>query len=139
MLKGIDLAVPAGRFVAIVGRLGGGKSTLLRLLAGLETPSAGRLLDGQPIVGLPPRVRMLFQDARLLPLAAGGGQRRDREERGWRGRAETALADVGLADRAGDWPAVLSGGQRQRVALARALVSRPWLLLWTSRSAPSTR
>ena len=130
VLKGIDLAVPAGRFVAIVGRSGGGKSTLLRLLAGLETPSAGRLLlDGQPIVGLPPRVRMLFQDARLLPWQRVVGNVGIARDRGWRGRAERALADVGLADRAGDWPAVLSGGQRQRVALARALVSRPRLLL----------
>jgi sulfonate transport system ATP-binding protein len=130
VLEGIDLAVPAGRFVAIVGRSGGGKSTLLRLLAGLETPSAGRLLlDGQPIVGLPPRVRMLFQDARLLPWQRVVGNVGIARDRGWRGRAERALADVGLADRAGDWPAVLSGGQRQRVALARALVSRPRLLL----------
>jgi sulfonate transport system ATP-binding protein len=130
VLKGIDLAVPAGRFVAIVGRSGGGKSTLLRLLAGLETPSAGRLLlDGQPIVGLPPRVRMLFQDARLLPWQRVVGNVGIARDQGWRGRAERALADVGLADRAGDWPAVLSGGQRQRVALARALVSRPRLLL----------
>jgi sulfonate transport system ATP-binding protein len=130
VLKGIDLAVPAGRFVAIVGRSGGGKSTLLRLLAGLETPSAGRLLlDGRPIVGLPPRVRMLFQDARLLPWQRVVGNVGIARDRGWRGRAERALADVGLADRAGDWPAVLSGGQRQRVALARALVSRPRLLL----------
>jgi sulfonate transport system ATP-binding protein len=130
VLKGIDLAVPAGRFVAIVGRSGGGKSTLLRLLAGLETPSAGRLLlDGQPIVGLPPRVRMLFQDARLLPWQRVVGNVGIARDPGWRGRAERSLADVGLADRAGDWPAVLSGGQRQRVALARALVSRPRLLL----------
>jgi sulfonate transport system ATP-binding protein len=130
VLKGIDLAVPAGRFVAIVGRSGGGKSTLLRLLAGLETPSAGRLLlDGRPIVGLPPRVRMLFQDARLLPWQRVVGNVGIARDPGWRGRAERALADVGLADRAGDWPAVLSGGQRQRVALARALVSRPRLLL----------
>jgi sulfonate transport system ATP-binding protein len=130
VLKGIDLAVPAGRFVAIVGRSGGGKSTLLRLLAGLETPSAGRLLlDGRPIVGLPPRVRMLFQDARLLPWQRVVGNVGIARDPGWRGRAERSLADVGLADRAGDWPAVLSGGQRQRVALARALVSRPRLLL----------
>jgi sulfonate transport system ATP-binding protein len=72
---------------------------------------------------------MLFQDARLLPWQRVVGNVGIARDRGWRGRAERALADVGLADRAGDWPAVLSGGQRQRVALARALVSRPRLLL----------
>ena len=72
---------------------------------------------------------MLFQDARLLPwqrVIDNVGIARGPD---WRRRAAPALADVGLADRADDWPAVLSGGQRQRVALARALVSRPRLLL----------
>ena len=81
------------------------------------------------VPGLPAGVRMLFQDARLLPwqrVIDNVGIARGPD---WRRRAETALADVGLADRADDWPAVLSGGQRQRVALARALVSRPRLLL----------
>jgi sulfonate transport system ATP-binding protein len=131
VLRGIDLAVEPGRFVTVVGRSGGGKSTLLRLLAGLEDLSGGELLlDGRPFSGLPPGVRMLFQDARLLPwqrvvdnvgVARGGPD--------WRARAEAVLTDVGLGDRGGDWPSVLSGGQRQRVALARALVSRPRLLL----------
>ena len=68
VLEALDLEIPPGQFVAIVGRSGGGKSTLLRLLAGLDTPSSGSvLLDDQPVAGLPPRVRMLFQDARLLP------------------------------------------------------------------------
>ena len=72
---------------------------------------------------------MLFQDARLLPwqrVVDNVGIARGPD---WRTRALAALADVGLSDRAGEWPAVLSGGQRQRVALARALVSRPRLLL----------
>jgi sulfonate transport system ATP-binding protein len=130
VLHGVDLEIAAGEFVAIVGRSGGGKSTLLRLLAGLDAPSAGELLlDGAPFRGLPPAVRMLFQDARLVPwarVAENVGLARGPD---WRGRAMKALADVGLADRAEEWPAVLSGGQRQRVALARALVSRPRLLL----------
>ncbi len=130
VLERLDLALPAGRFVAIVGRSGGGKSTLLRLLAGLETPSAGDIqLDGRPFTGLPPGVRMLFQDARLLPWQRVIDNVGIARGEGWQKRAELALADVGLLDRAGDWPAVLSGGQRQRVALARALVSRPRLLL----------
>ena len=130
VLEGIDLDVPAGRFIAIVGRSGGGKSTLLRLLAGLETQSAGRvLLDGEPFVGLPPGVRMLFQDARLLPWQRVLDNVGIARGPGWRERARAVLADVGLSDRGHDWPAVLSGGQRQRVALARALISRPRLLL----------
>ncbi|WP_207458988.1 ATP-binding cassette domain-containing protein [Azospirillum sp. SYSU D00513] len=130
VLDGIDLAVPAGQSVAVVGRSGGGKSTLMRLIAGLDRPTAGRILaGGEPVAGARPDVRLLFQDARLLPwqrVAANVGIARGR---GWRERALAALADVGLADRAEDWPSVLSGGQRQRVALARALVSDPGLLL----------
>lgn len=130
VLRGIDLDIAAGCFVAIVGRSGGGKSTLLRLLAGLETATGGEvLLDGRPFTGLPDGVRMLFQDARLLPWQRVLDNVGIARGPGWRERAETVLSDVGLGDRGGDWPAVLSGGQRQRVALARALVSRPRLLL----------
>jgi sulfonate transport system ATP-binding protein len=130
VLDRLDLAIPPSQFVAVIGRSGCGKSTLLRLLAGLDTPTSGRLnLDGQPLGGLAPTVRMLFQDARLLPwqrVVDNVGISRGPD---WRERALKALADVGLPDRASEWPAVLSGGQRQRVALARALVSRPKLLL----------
>jgi sulfonate transport system ATP-binding protein len=131
VLHRVDLEIPAGQFVAIVGRSGGGKSTLLRLLAGLETASDGLIaLDGAPLPGgPPPDVRMLFQDARLLPWQRTLGNVGIAREAGWRERARAVLAEVGLADRERDWPAVLSGGQRQRVALARALVSRPRLLL----------
>ena len=131
VLHGIDLDIPAGQFVAIVGRSGCGKSTLLRLIAGLDAPSGGDLsLDGATPAEA---VRLMFQEPRLLPwssirgnvevgLAAGlpSAARHD--------RAAAALAEVGLADRANEWPSVLSGGQKQRVALARALVSRPRLL-----------
>jgi sulfonate transport system ATP-binding protein len=130
VLRGVDLDVAPGRFVAIVGKSGCGKSTLLRLLAGLDAPTAGsiRIGDEAPRIGAP-MARMMFQEARLLPwkrtLAnVALGLPRDR-----RPDAAGALAEVGLADRAGDWPAALSGGQRQRIALARALVSRPRLLL----------
>ncbi len=131
VLHAVDLEIPPGQFVAIVGRSGGGKSTLLRLLAGLEAASDGMIsLDGTPLPGgPPPDVRMLFQDARLLPWQRTLGNVGIAREPGWQERARAVLAEVGLADRERDWPAVLSGGQRQRVALARALVSRPRLLL----------
>jgi sulfonate transport system ATP-binding protein len=131
VLEGVDLSIAPGAFVAIVGRSGCGKSTLLRLLAGLEQPSAGTLrFDGAGRAAAGGDVRIMFQESRLLPWrtvlqnVALGLETRDAQA-----RARQALAQVGLADRAGEWPAVLSGGQRQRVALARALVHRPRLLL----------
>lgn len=130
VLSDFDLEIPSGQFVAIVGRSGCGKSTLLRLIAGLDTISAGTIaLNGETVSGLQGSVRLLFQEARLLPwqrVISNVGVARIGN---WRADAGKALADVGLADRADDWPAVLSGGQRQRVALARALVSRPRVLL----------
>jgi sulfonate transport system ATP-binding protein len=131
VLSGIDLYIAPGEFVALVGRSGCGKSTLLRLVAGLDAPSGGSLqLGDAPARATHPDVRIMFQDARLLPwkrvldnvaLGLPGPQ--------GLARAREALAQVGLAERANEWPAVLSGGQRQRVALARALVHRPRLLL----------
>ena len=130
VLSGIDLAIPAGEFVAIVGRSGCGKSTLLRLIAGLDRATEGRIVVGDRTVeALQPSVRLLFQDARLLPWQRVIGNVGIARTDGWREAAAAALDDVGLADRADDWPSVLSGGQRQRVALARALVSRPGVLL----------
>jgi sulfonate transport system ATP-binding protein len=131
VLEDIELHIEPGEFVAIVGRSGCGKSTLLRLVAELETPSAGSIqLDGAPIAQHREDIRIMFQDARLLPwkkVADNIGLGVDAADAP--ARARGALAQVGLADRAHDWPAVLSGGQRQRVALARALVHVPRLLL----------
>jgi sulfonate transport system ATP-binding protein len=133
VLHGIDLDIPTGQFVAIVGRSGCGKSTLLRLLAGLETPSGGRIGFGADTGGPGEHVRLMFQEPRLLPWARVArnvelGVAHAPNARARRALAWEALASVGLAERAGDWPSVLSGGQKQRVALARALVSHPWLL-----------
>ncbi|WP_336489807.1 ATP-binding cassette domain-containing protein [Methylobacterium nigriterrae] len=136
VIAGIDLHVPAGQFVAVVGRSGCGKSTLLRLILGLEDPSAGLIDLEAPASRRAPRGiprRIMFQEPRLLPwarvvdnVAVGLGEDGPRAER--RARAEAVLAEVGLSEKAESWPATLSGGQRQRVALARALVSRPGLL-----------
>ena len=130
VLSALELDIAPGQYVAVVGRSGCGKSTLLRLLAGLETPTAGEGRAGQAaLASAREDVRLMFQDARLLPwksvidnvgLGLSGN---------WRPRALEALAEVGLAERARDWPAALSGGQKQRVALARALIHRPRLLL----------
>jgi sulfonate transport system ATP-binding protein len=131
VLRGIDLHIPAGQFVAIVGRSGCGKSTLLRLIAGLETASAGNISFGEEAAARD--VRMMFQEPRLLPWArvlsnVEVGLGRDRTSADAQARAEKALTEVGLSDKRGQWPAVLSGGQKQRVALARALVSHPRVL-----------
>jgi sulfonate transport system ATP-binding protein len=132
VLRGIDLHIPAGQFVAIVGKSGCGKSTLLRLIAGLEKIDAGSISFGDATVQ-PEDIRVMFQEPRLLPWArvlsnVEVGLGRDRSSGDAHARAEKALAEVGLTDKRDQWPSVLSGGQKQRVALARALVSHPRVL-----------
>ena len=131
VLRGIDLHIPAGQFVAIVGRSGCGKSTLLRLIAGLETVDAGTIGFGEDARA--EDIRVMFQEPRLLPWArvlsnVEVGLGRQRASADAQARAEQALGEVGLDDKRAQWPAVLSGGQKQRVALARALVSHPRVL-----------
>jgi len=126
VLSRIDLDIAAGQFVSIIGPSGVGKSTLLRLAAGLEGPSAGRieLRSKSPR----PDVRMMFQEDRLLPWRTVlrnvtlGLKGREQKARG-------ILRAVGLEGREHEFPVVLSGGQRQRVALARALIHEPDILL----------
>ncbi|WP_142502174.1 aliphatic sulfonates ABC transporter ATP-binding protein [Klebsiella sp. 2680] len=130
ILDALQLHIPAGQFVAVVGRSGCGKSTLLRLLAGLESVSSGALRAGaSSLENARQDIRLMFQDDRLLPWKrvmdnVGLGLKGD-----WHSPARQVLSAVGLASRAGEWPAALSGGQKQRVALARALIHNPGLLL----------
>jgi sulfonate transport system ATP-binding protein len=132
VLRGIDLDVAAGQFVAIVGRSGCGKSTLLRLLIGLERPTHGTFWFsvGDGDVYDPRALRVMYQEPRLLPWASvlsnvEVGLAHERRNGTAHGRALETLRAVGLQDKQDQWPSVLSGGQKQRVALARALVSRP--------------
>jgi sulfonate transport system ATP-binding protein len=124
VLRGLDLSVRPGEFVALLGRSGTGKTTFLRVLGGLDPG-----YDGDVLV---PRHRaVVFQEPRLIPwlrvlpnVTLGL-----RPDKGLRQRGLAALEEVGLADHAGAWPVTLSGGEAQRVALARALVREPQLML----------
>jgi sulfonate transport system ATP-binding protein len=128
VLTDVSVRVARGEIVALIGRSGSGKSTVLRVLAGLSSDHNGeRVVSGAPALA--------FQEPRLFPwrdvrtnvvygLTRSAISRTDAQD-----RADRALADVGLADRAGAWPLTLSGGQAQRVSLARALVAEPELLL----------
>ena len=125
VLNGLDLEIPPGEFVALLGRSGSGKSTLLRALAGLD-----RGVAGHGRIEVPERVSVVFQDSRLLPWkrlldnVVLGLRSDDAAERG----SET-LTEVGLAGRERAWPHELSGGEQQRASLARSLVRDPQLLL----------
>jgi sulfonate transport system ATP-binding protein len=131
VLRALSLEVARGLFVCIVGRSGCGKTTLLRIVAGLESLDDGEIsvssASGSSAGACD--VRLMFQDARLLPWKSVADNVRLGMSKAALPAAIAALQAVGLEDRAADWPAALSGGQRQRVALARALVHRPQLLL----------
>jgi putative ABC transport system ATP-binding protein len=144
-LRGIDLEVARGEFLALIGPSGSGKSTLMAILGCLDSPTSGSYrLDGQPVEGLSgpelarirnEKIGFVFQQYNLLPKASvlrnvelpmlyAGVGRRER-----RARATELLERVGIPDKAKVLPAALSGGQRQRVAVARALANRPAMLL----------
>lgn len=144
ILRGIDITIPRGQFVAIMGPSGSGKSTLLGLLAGLDTPTSGQLLlDGEDIAGVPEdrmaeirgrKIGFVFQSFQLIPtLTAEENVLLPAELAGEgaaaAGRARELLTRVGLADRLDHYPVQLSGGEQQRVALARAFITKPPLLL----------
>ncbi|MGD1900549.1 MAG: ABC transporter ATP-binding protein [Phormidesmis sp.] len=145
VLKGIDLTIEEGDYVAIMGASGSGKSTLMNIIGCLDRPSAGHyVLEGQNLTQLNndsfayirnQRIGFVFQQFNLLsrltalgnvmlPMVYAGASRRQRIN-----RAKAALVRVGLGDRMENRPNQLSGGQQQRVAIARALVNRPALVL----------
>jgi sulfonate transport system ATP-binding protein len=128
VLQDVSVQIGDGEIVALIGRSGSGKSTVLRVLAGLSTDHTGeRTVAGAPALA--------FQEPRLFPWrdvrtnVVYGLTRSRLPKAEAAARADRALADVGLADRATVWPLTLSGGQAQRVSLARALVAEPQLLL----------
>src|SRR6266849_4691014 len=145
ILRGIDFEVPEGQFVAVMGASGSGKSTLLGLLAGLDTPTAGRIvLDGVDITGLHEdalalvrgrKIGFVFQSYQLIPtLTAEENVLLPHELTGGDVnagimRARDLLANVGLSDRLDHYPIQLSGGEQQRVALARAFMVKPPILM----------
>ena len=139
-LRGVNLQLPAGRFVVLVGPSGSGKTTLLNLAGGLDVATRGALtIFGRPLGGMNEdqltvyrrqMVGFVFQMFNLVPtLTALENIRLVAQLVGTDDLSQQALADVGLADRAGNLPSQLSGGEQQRVAIARALVKQPDLLL----------
>ena len=135
----INLKIPAGTYCCLLGPSGCGKTTILRMIAGHETPTSGEVrIDGENVVGLPPVRRgtaMMFQDYALFPhlssldnvafsLKMSGASKADRRE-----RARRVLGRVQMGQFSDRVPAQLSGGQKQRVALARALITNPRVLL----------
>jgi putative ABC transport system ATP-binding protein len=145
-LRGVDVRIPAGEFVAVVGRSGSGKSTLLNLVAGIDRPTEGEVrVAGTALAGLDEsrlaawrgrNVGVVFQFFQLLPtltivenVALPMDLCRTHPARAARARALDLLAQVGIADHAGKLPAALSGGEQQRAAIARALANDPPVLV----------
>ena len=124
VLGGVDLDIARGEFVVLLGASGTGKTTLLRILAGLEVPDDGSVLVAKART-------TVYQEPRLVPSmrVLGNVTIGQKDSEGTRQAALKALSEVGLASHAHAWPATLSGGEAQRVALARALVRQPELLL----------
>jgi sulfonate transport system ATP-binding protein len=133
-LDGISLEVAPGEILVIIGGSGCGKSTMLRAISGLDTPTQGKVvLNGMAINEPHEEIGIIFQEPRLLPWlrvadnVGFGLESYPKEER--RKRVAGALDRVGLSEKARVWPRELSGGQAQRVAIVRALVPRPQVLL----------
>jgi putative ABC transport system ATP-binding protein len=143
ILHALDLRIPDGQFVSVVGPSGSGKSTLLGLVAGLDAPTAGRIhIDGEEITAMNEdqlaelrgaKLGFVFQSFHLIPsLTALENILVPMEIRGLRdarARAQSLLEDVDLVARAHHYPAQLSGGEQQRVAIARAFANDPTILL----------
>ena len=136
VLKKVSFSLEQGQVLVIIGASGGGKTTLLRSLNGLETPDGGEILvNGTPAKGRSDAFGLVFQNYNLFPqytalqnvtLAPMLKKRGTKAE--IRQRAEELLSRVGLSDKAGHYPSQLSGGQQQRVAIARALAMQPQIL-----------
>ena len=136
VLENISFRMQSGDFTALVGSSGSGKTTILRLIAGLEQPSSGRILvDGEPVRGPGPDRGMVFQKYSLYPWlnaadnVAFGMRMQGRTATEIRERTAYFLEVVGLQDAAAKLPRELSGGMQQRVAIARALATDPSVLL----------
>lgn len=139
VLNDITFELPAGEVLAVLGRSGCGKTTLLKILAGLETPNAGEVqINGQSVLTVPPERRQvvyLYQEPLLFPHLdvfeniAFGLRIRNVDKTTVTGQVNEMLADLELIDQAQKQPNQLSGGQRQRVSFGRALIIRPRLLL----------
>ncbi|APD48861.1 MULTISPECIES: ABC transporter ATP-binding protein [unclassified Synechococcus] len=136
VLEDINLEINSGEFVALVGSSGSGKSTVMRLIAGLEQPSSGTIhMDDRPVRGPGPDRGMVFQKYSLYPWlsaadnVAFGMRLQGRNKRDVKERTAYFLEVVGLQDSASRFPRQLSGGMQQRVAIARALAADPKVML----------